>query len=1012
MVDTLIKLYLDGETKFLSNGLGLLPDALRCEVTEEKNGLFELEMEYHISGRHYSEIGLRRIILAKPNPYSDPQPFRIYSISKPINGLVTVKAEHISYDMSGYPVTPFVANDAREALEYLETNSVVSSPFSFSTDITSSQTTRDSDPPIVVDPIPNPDGPVDPPILEDQMVVLKPASMRSILGGSGDSILNMYGGELEFNKFNVRLHANRGSNRGVSIRYGKNMTDLTQEENCSSVYTGVYPFWYNDEWGLITLPEKIVKAPGEYPFTRIYPLDLSNEWENLFELDDPYPSEDELRALAEIYIEYNNIGIPEISLTVSFEQLSEAKEYKELALLEEVRLCDTVNVEFPELKVSATAKCIKTVYNVLTGKYVSLDLGEAKASLPDAIASNNDDIKEEIENRPTISFMTKAVDRATKLITGGLGGYVVIHSSYGGDYPDEILIMDTPDIATATKVWRWNKGGLGYSYKGYNGPYTTAITQDGEIVADFVKTGHLMANIIKGGTLTVGGIDNTNGVFELRNSKDQVIIRLDQNGLSFLGDGDKPITSIVKDTVTTSYINALNVKAGSVDAEDITGTRLSGKQILVGDRTGSGTGANGLYINSNGDIYSGDQNQVRILSDGRFYFGGSDGISYNGSSVTMGPNVSISWNSVTGTEGVANKNDIPTDSYITEITENTITTEYINGLYVKAGSVDAENITGTTITGKTFNGCTGSFSGNIVASDLAAQNRYYIFSYGGAISGDFSPQQKIKIIDIDECYNLETGVYEWPPGDLQVGHIDSGCYISFTSKEFASLYGGKSRATIHSDVLCVPGRIEVDGRIYLMSHYGLKSGTRDSVLVRFSEDDTTIVGDKNYKTTIYGNGKIWKNGSSTTYFQTASTSSDARLKEHISDLSSMEEFFMSLKPSSFNFRNGLYNIDGSKPLIELGFCAQDVIKSLKNSGFDWKSYDLVVEELTDISSEEEKYIDNSYDGILKIGYQNFIALNTHMIQKAYKKIDEQELRIQELEARIDQLSQYILKERA
>ena len=90
--------------------------------------------------------------------------------------------------------------------------------------------------------------------------------------------------------------------------------------------------------------------------------------------------------------------------------------------------------------------------------------------------------------------MQQAIENATKLISGGLGGYVIIHSSTGGNHPDEILIMDTDDINTASKVWRWNKGGLGYSSTGYNGPYALAMTQDGQIVADFITTGTMSAS--------------------------------------------------------------------------------------------------------------------------------------------------------------------------------------------------------------------------------------------------------------------------------------------------------------------------------------------------------------------------------------------------------------------------------------------------------------------------------------------------------------------------------------
>lgn len=559
MVDSLIRLFESTATSFQTNGLGGLSEALKCEVVEERNGSFELEMEYHISRRRYSDLKLRRIIVAKPNPYSEPQPFRIYDISKPINGLVTIKAEHISYDMSGYPVSPFSVSDVKAAISNTQSNAIVSHPFKLSTDMSAS----------------------------GEFTILKPVSMRSLLGGSSESILESYGGdgEYEFNGFNVILHQNRGTNRGVTIRYGKNMTDLKQEESCSNVYTAVYPFWYSDEWGMIELPEKTLKTAGTYDYTRILPLDLSNEWENSYEWDDQYPSEDEIRELAQNYVDKNNIGVPIVSLTVSFEQLSQTKEYEMMALLETVRLCDTVNVEFPLLGVSATSKCIKTTYNAITNKYISIELGESQSTLSDTVSEQSQTIKKQ----PTQTFMEKAIQTATQLISGGLGGYVVIRSSSGGKYPDEILIMDDPNIEKATKVWRWNKGGLGYSPTGYNGPYTTAITQDGSIVADFINTGHLTASIIQGGTLTVGGFDNTNGNIEVRDAKNNLLVQMSVQGLKFYGDGSKPITTIIDNTVTTEFVNALKITAEHVAAENITGTTISGKVFsgCSGDFTGT-----------------------------------------------------------------------------------------------------------------------------------------------------------------------------------------------------------------------------------------------------------------------------------------------------------------------------------------------------------------------------------------------------------------------------------------
>lgn len=438
MVDSMITLFDSTATSFDTNGIGSLSDAISCEVTEERNGEFELEMEYSVNGKRYSDISLRKIITAKPNPYDKPQPFRIYSITKPINGVVTINAEHISYDLSGCVVSPFTASSAALAFEKMKANSVTECPFEFWTDKT----------------------------VNADMVVSKPVSIRSLLGGSEGSMLDIYGkGEYEFDNFTVKLHLNRGANRGVSIRYGKNLTDLKQEEKCSSVYTGVYPYWYSEQQGLCTIKEKIVSVEGTYDFERIYALDLSDKWQEA-------PTEEQLRTAAKQYITANDIGVPKVSLKVSFVQLAQSKEYETIALLEKIHLCDTVNVEFPKLNVSSTSKCISIKYDAITNKYIELELGDSKTNLASTIVSQDKVISE----TPSKSFLEKAIDNATQLITGGLGGYVIIQSSSGGKQPDEILIMNTDDIKTATNVWRWNKNGLGYSSNGYNGPYATAIT--------------------------------------------------------------------------------------------------------------------------------------------------------------------------------------------------------------------------------------------------------------------------------------------------------------------------------------------------------------------------------------------------------------------------------------------------------------------------------------------------------------------------------------------------------
>lgn len=454
-------LYESTEGTFETNGLGVLSDTISCQVVEERNGIFEITLEYPLTGIHYQEIKQRRIIFVKPNPYEDPQPFRIYRITKPLSGKITVYAQHISYDLSGVPVSPFSSSSVTGALSGLKTNAAVTNPFSFWTDKTST----------------------------GDFAVTAPTSTRTLLGGSDGSILDVFGGEYKFDRWTVRLYNNRGKNSGVSIRYGKNLMDLQQDENISNVVTGIYPYWLSSEGELTELPEKIVNAPGTYDFTRISAIDFSGDFEEA-------PTEEQLRDRANDYISSNNVGVPTVSITVEFQPLEQTEEYKDIALLERVNLCDTVNVEYSELGVSATAKCVKTTYDALKDKYISIELGDAKTNITDTIIQQ----QQEINEKPSVSFLEQAVINATNWITGNKGGYVIFQRNADGQ-PYEILIMDTPDINTATKVWRWNNGGLGYSSNGYEGPFATAITQDGAIVANFITTGTLQANLIKSGII-------------------------------------------------------------------------------------------------------------------------------------------------------------------------------------------------------------------------------------------------------------------------------------------------------------------------------------------------------------------------------------------------------------------------------------------------------------------------------------------------------------------------------
>lgn len=458
-------LYPSTETAFISNGLGVLSGAVSCIVTEELNGGYELSMQYPITGIHYDLIQLRSILYCKPTPTAGAQPFRVYRITKPLRGIVTVYAAHLSYDLSGVPLQPYTAGSVQAALKGIESSAAITHPFVTWSDMTNA----------------------------GEMAVSVPTSARAVLGGSG-GILETYGGELEYDHYAVRLWNARGTDRGTSIRYGKNLTSLEQDENCANVYTGIYPYYVPSGGAIVHLPEKVVNAPGTYNFAHILPVDMSGDFEDI-------PTQAQLREAAERYISEHQIGVPAVSLQVSFAQLEQTEEYKHLALLERVELGDTVSVAFPALGVSAKARCVKTVFNVLLGRFDSVELGDTRTTIATIIASQQAAINA-VATQPVSTAVQAAIAAATQLITGNKGGHVILHSSTGAKEPDEILIMDTPDIDTAVNVWRWNKSGLGYSSTGYNGPYGTAITQDGSIVATYITSGEMDAARMTTGLLT------------------------------------------------------------------------------------------------------------------------------------------------------------------------------------------------------------------------------------------------------------------------------------------------------------------------------------------------------------------------------------------------------------------------------------------------------------------------------------------------------------------------------
>ena len=392
----MILLYDPEEKLFDTNGIGSLADAVSCIVTEERNSSFELELVYPITGQHYADIQYRSLIFVKPNPFDQPQPFRVYRISKPLNGLVTVYAWHISYDLNGIPVKPFHTYTIDATLSALTTNAAITNDFTYTTD--------------------KPDS------MAGEVWTDAPYSARAILGGIEGSVLQTYRGEFKFDRFNVALLTNRGANNGVTLRYGKNIVGMTQDEDYSGLYTGVAPFWKGEDTA-VYLPETIVFAQGSFGFERILSLDLSGEF-------DAEPTLDQLRTRAAQYISDNAISTPKDSLDI---------DYAMDATIGSVRLCDTVSCLYMALGVQATAKVVKTVYDALLERYKSITLGSIRSNFADAYAQQTQNLTRRIRSIESdytstgeareivteeITTGTAFVQRAESIIATALEEYV------------------------------------------------------------------------------------------------------------------------------------------------------------------------------------------------------------------------------------------------------------------------------------------------------------------------------------------------------------------------------------------------------------------------------------------------------------------------------------------------------------------------------------------------------------------------------------------------------------
>ncbi|WP_256859844.1 phage tail spike protein [Bacillus cereus] len=476
----MITLYKPTETDFTHNGIGILDDNIYDAVVEEElNGLYVLSFKYPLFAPHGLEIGGQCLIKA-PTPDGD-QLFRV-ARPAPSMGELHVFCYHVFYDLVDNLIedTFIQEKDGQAALQQMKDRMQYSTNLNFISDIST--------------------------IASSRLVGKNP--VEAILDNSQDnSFLSRWGGELKRDNFTVHMLRERGRDRGVVIQHKKDLLGYESDVDWTNVITRMMPKGFD---GLL-LPEKYVESYNASKY--IKPKIRVVEFDHIKAAVGDYADDEDAVPLPQAYqmlrdeakkmYDEQFVDFPKATYKVEFQELSQTEEYKDLAVLQRVYMGDTVTVIHEEDGFEIEAKVNHYKYDPINEEYIELTLGNYKESFAD-ITGRVDNIENNVNNMES-SILEQARENATNLINSGFGGHVRI-------YPERILIMDTNSEMTAKKVWQWNINGFGYSSTGINGPYNTAITMDGRIVADFITAGTLNGNLVRGGEIVGSTIRTDNGI--------------------------------------------------------------------------------------------------------------------------------------------------------------------------------------------------------------------------------------------------------------------------------------------------------------------------------------------------------------------------------------------------------------------------------------------------------------------------------------------------------------------
>lgn len=482
----MISVYESNEKIFNHNGLKVLHPR-KCDIFKEDNGDYYIELEDTIDNIDYYQANM---IIKCPTPF--PEGKQLFRIINPEikNNYIYVKAKHIYFDTKNYIIFDnyIVDKNCNYALNHLNSNTDKLSPFTTTSNINTLSTFR---------------------------------CVRNSLEEAINTVIKRWGGHLVRNNFNISILDEIGADRGIQIKYSKNLKELKVNENWDDVVTKILPVGKN---GLL-LPEKYIETNEELydiPFSKVIPFEQSLEREDYLS-DEDYTNAliVDLRNKANIYLENNKFPKVNYSLSANLNYITDVG--------------DAVYLEHPKIKLALKTNVISVKYDVISQRFKSIEFGNFKNSLKSLLQNVNkvasDTAKEESKKVKTI--LQDELDQSTKMLWSVLNDGHVINEG------NRILIVDKLPLNEAKNCILFNYKGIGFSDTGVNGVFNSALRIDGTMDMQNINVINLTADLIKGGVLRLGGINNSNGLLELYNENSEKMASIDKNGLIFGNENSK-----------------------------------------------------------------------------------------------------------------------------------------------------------------------------------------------------------------------------------------------------------------------------------------------------------------------------------------------------------------------------------------------------------------------------------------------------------------------------------------